>query len=625
MDDSEESGRRRSEHPVALRVCMTVLALIGVLAGQPSARAQYMYLDADGDGVNTPSDGWYLLDRRGEPTTVDLYVSTDQGDQYSCPHATTDGVGLNSYTVNLYAYDAPMTFENVQNQLPGWFETTPLTTYPFAMSVGYSGSSTLPPGTYHLLRMTVTTLPTTSSAGCPALGIVPSSCYSPPGVVTSLESNCPGAQGDGVLRLGEDWSAFGDLIVCTDNTGRHPQISCPSVIEGEVGQGISFWASVIDPDCASNPMYAYDVPAGATLSNLSPFVAGQANQLFSWTPANGQAGVYPITFEVSDPDPFNMRDRRASCVTLLTVRRANSTPTARAGGPYSGMRGVGILFDGSGSSDPDGSELACEWTFGDGNSGVGVEVLHTYASTAGSPYPVTLTVTDGLLADADTTAARVLESLPADVFYPGGMNYIFPQILPTWVWIESIDGSFQVSDIVLSSASMNYNGSTIPSSCKSGGSGDRNHNGAPDVRVCFARNDLRTLFEGLPSGRSDVSVTLEGDLASGGRFHGTVPVHVIKLGFLGAGAMASISPNPLNPEAKLTFVTTVPGTASVQVFDLNGRLIRTLLAQQSLSPGIHEVRVDGRNEQGSRLASGVYYYRVQSVEGISKGAFTVLK
>lgn len=49
------------------------------------------------------------------------------------------------------------------------------------------------------------------------------------------------------------------------------------------------------------------------------------------------------------------------------------------------------------------------------------------------------------------------------------------------------------------------------------------------------------------------------------------------------------------------------------------------LSQQSLSPGIHEVTVDGRNEQGNRLASGIYFYRVLSVDGVSKGAFTVLK
>jgi hypothetical protein len=172
---------------------------------------------------------------------------------------------------------------------------------------------------------------------------------------------------------------------------------------------------------------------------------------------------------------------------------------------------------------------------------------------------------------------------------------------------------------------MSYNGSSIPAMCKSIVDHDRNHNGIAEIRVCFTRNDLKALFASLPNGTSNVIVTLEGGLVGGGKFQGTTPVHVVKLSFLGAGTLASVSPNPLNPQAKLTFVTTLPGLASVQVFDLNGRLVRNLMAEQSLSPGVHEVTVDGRNEQGNRLASGVYYYRVRSVDGITKGTFVMLK
>ena len=49
-------------------------------------------------------------------------------------------------------------------------------------------------------------------------------------------------------------------------------------------------------------------------------------------------------------------------------------------------------FDGTGSSDADGSVVTWAWTFGDGSTGSGSTVSHTYASTG--PYTVTLTVTD---------------------------------------------------------------------------------------------------------------------------------------------------------------------------------------------------------------------------------------
>jgi len=43
-------------------------------------------------------------------------------------------------------------------------------------------------------------------------------------------------------------------------------------------------------------------------------------------------------------------------------------PVADAGGAYSGTEGVAISFDGSGSSDPDGTIVSWLWDFGDGES-----------------------------------------------------------------------------------------------------------------------------------------------------------------------------------------------------------------------------------------------------------------
>jgi PKD repeat protein len=53
---------------------------------------------------------------------------------------------------------------------------------------------------------------------------------------------------------------------------------------------------------------------------------------------------------------------------------------------------LACTFDGSGSSDPDGSVVSYAWDFGDGTTATGATPDHTYPAAGG--YPVTLVVTD---------------------------------------------------------------------------------------------------------------------------------------------------------------------------------------------------------------------------------------
>lgn len=71
--------------------------------------------------------------------------------------------------------------------------------------------------------------------------------------------------------------------------------------------------------------------------------------------------------------------------------------------PVSGTVPLTVGFSAAGSSDADGSIVAYDWTFGDGSTGSGATVSHTYG-TAGS-FTATLKVTDdsGLSATKSTT------------------------------------------------------------------------------------------------------------------------------------------------------------------------------------------------------------------------------
>jgi hypothetical protein len=359
---------------------------------------------------------------------------------------------------------------------------------------------------------------------------------------------------------------------------------------------------------------ALDLPPGATfLQNAD----GSAT--FRWTPASGQAGRHLVRFTGVDGSAHS-----DTAVTAIRVIQVNRAPVANAGGPYQGRPGVPIQFDGSASSDPDGDALSYSWAFGDFYYGDGETPSHAYGATG--TYNILLAVSDpgGLRSFASTTAT-VSDFTEAYVFYAYGLDLIFPQILGTWIRMEPADGSFDVHDVLVSSLRLTYNGTTIPSLCKSGIKFDTNRNGVSEIRACFRNKEIESLFDSVPDGVTTVTLMLEADLITGGKARGSTTAKVVKFSWLHAGSMATVAPNPLNPQAKLSFVTTKPGVTTIQVFDLNGRLVRNLMRRQYLEPGLHGVTIDGRNEQGNKLASGVYYYRVQSADGVSKGTIAVLK
>jgi len=53
--------------------------------------------------------------------------------------------------------------------------------------------------------------------------------------------------------------------------------------------------------------------------------------------------------------------------------------------------------------------------------------------------------------------------------------------------------------------------------------------------------------------------------------------------------------------------------ASVKIFDLQGRLLRTLV-DGNQGPGMVSINWDGRDDGGRNLGSGIYFYQVTVAE-----------
>ncbi|MGD8587508.1 MAG: PKD domain-containing protein [Chromatiales bacterium] len=165
---------------------------------------------------------------------------------------------------------------------------------------------------------------------------------------------------------------------------------------GIVGEAVSFDGSgSFDPDGGTIAQYDWDFGDGNTGTGVSP------------THSYAAAASYTVSLTVVD-------DEGAVSAPATTTANidVNQAPTADPNGPYSGVVGVNVMFDGTGSTDPDGTIVSYDWDFGDGGTGIGASPQHAYA--AAGTYTVALTVTDNLgdTGTGTTTAEIVVGNLP---------------------------------------------------------------------------------------------------------------------------------------------------------------------------------------------------------------------
>ena len=84
-------------------------------------------------------------------------------------------------------------------------------------------------------------------------------------------------------------------------------------------------------------------------------------------------------------------------------------------------------------------------------------------------------------------------------------------------------------------------------------------------------------------------------------------------------------PNPFNPSTTIRFSLAEGGLATLSVYDVSGRLVRTLLVRESLPFGAHSAVWDGTDAIGRPAASGIYLYRLTAPEGTVTRRMTLVR
>jgi hypothetical protein len=146
---------------------------------------------------------------------------------------------------------------------------------------------------------------------------------------------------------------------------------------------------------------------------------------------------------------------------------------------------------------------------------------------------------------------------------------------------------------------------------------DHDANGRADLLLRFPRASLDPRL--VPG---TVPLDVSGWLRNGDSFAGTATLRVVDGRH--APLAASLAPLPMHPAGTLRFVTTRAGSARVSLFDARGRRVRTLLADR-IGTGAHTIAIDGRDDQGRLLSSGLYWFRIETAEDVATGRLVLLR
>jgi hypothetical protein len=92
-----------------------------------------------------------------------------------------------------------------------------------------------------------------------------------------------------------------------------------------------------------------------------------------------------------------------------------------------------------------------------------------------------------------------------------------------------------------------------------------------------------------------------------------------------ASALQQNYPNPFNPETTISFDLSAESVVKLTVYSMTGQVVRTLVDGKALSAGQYKSVWDGRDENGAKVGSGVYFYQLNAGDFTAKKKMTLLQ
>jgi len=180
-----------------------------------------------------------------------------------------------------------------------------------------------------------------------------------------------------------------------------PSDPSPADDKENVGLKVKLYVKIVDVDSSIIPTVNFYNAADSTFIGSAKNVANGQNASCSLTlPFDTTYAWYTIAND-------SLQENQSDIWFFTTKQRPpeNKKPVANPAGPYITTLNQSVSFDGSESSDPDGTIIFYRWNFGDGSSQI-LDKTPKHAYIDPGVYTVTLTVVDndGRSSMANTTA-----------------------------------------------------------------------------------------------------------------------------------------------------------------------------------------------------------------------------
>jgi PKD repeat protein len=211
-----------------------------------------------------------------------------------------------------------------------------------------------------------------------------------------------------------------------------------------IGQQVRLNATVTYPDgttlTTGTGVKSFLIYTGTpTVTHAVPltFDTGLQHWFGSYTPQTSDpGGLWSLIVNATDsPTPPNTGS--ASTAVTLQDRPPIASFTST---PSSAPTGTAITFDGTGSYDLDGTVVSYSWAFGDGATGTGSVVTHSYSPA--KPYTVTLTVTDnGGVTGSTISQVTIGDRRPVVSFTPSPSTANTGQSITLSITVSDPDGT----------------------------------------------------------------------------------------------------------------------------------------------------------------------------------------